>query len=117
VAGPAEGARKGLIDVPERRPARLLDQARIVVPVPEREGVAAAEDGVARRDGRHRLGVDAREVQPLADERIHVGRADVAPVDRVGSQRVDHHEDHVRAIGPLGREHRGRGRLEEPAAG
>ena len=72
------------------------------MPVAKREYAPAGEDRPAGRDGGHRLGVEAREAQGIAGERIDGRSAGAAPVgaDVIGAQRVNDQHHHVRAVGP-----------------
>ncbi len=99
-AGAAQQRGQRVRHVAQRRPARLGEQPRAVVPASEREGAAPAQDRVARRHGGHRLGVGAREAQPVAGERVDVRREHAAAVgaDVIGAQRVDHDQQHVGAL-------------------
>ena len=101
VAGPAQGAREGGADVGDRGPARLRQQARIGMPAAERKHAPAAQDRAAGRHRRHRLGVEAREAEPLAGERVDVGRARPLAERVVGAQRVDDDHDHVGPVRSL----------------
>ena len=101
-AGPAQHRRQRAVHVAQRRPARRVEQPGVVVPAAERERAPPAQDRVARRDGRHRLGEGAREAQPLAISWSMFGVRIAAPVDGVRAQRVDDDQDQVRPVGALG---------------
>ena len=62
---------RGVVAV-DRPPARRAAQAGIAVPVPEGPHAPAHQDRAPRRDGRHGLGVEAREPDPARGERVDV---------------------------------------------
>ena len=105
VARTAQGAREGRAHVRDRRPAGLGQQAAVGVPAAKREHPPSRQDRPARGDGGHGLGVEAREAEPLARERVDVGRAGALAEGVVGPQRIhdDHHD--VGVIASLGARH------------
>ena len=92
VARTAQGAREGRAHVRDRRPAGLGQQAAVGVPAAKREDPPPRQDRPARGDSGHGLGVEAREAEPLACERVDVGRAGALAEGVVGPQRI--HDDH-----------------------
>ena len=129
VAGPPAGApqraREGGVHVGDAGPARRVHEVALGSPVPEREDPPPGEDRAAGGHGGHRLGMAAREAQPLRGRarRCSASRSAAVGADVVGAQRVDDDHQHVRPVGSLReaaridrcRHRTGPGELEEVA--
>ena len=102
VAGPPAGSpqdgREGGVEVLQRLPARLGQQAGVVAPVAKRKRAPAGQDRVAHRNRRHALGEHAVEGHALGRKSIDVRRRGPRPERVVGAQAVDHDEHDVRPI-------------------
>ena len=102
VARPAQGAGERRAHVGDRSPARLGQQPRVGMPAAEREDASPRQDRPPRGDGRHRLGVEAGEAQPLARQRVDVGRARPLAERVIGPERVDDDQHDVGSVAGLG---------------